>query len=75
MARRGRMTRRGACERRQNWTLHDAFSPAILIDWRRSRGIDRSDGGSGGDGGVRRLDRLNRLPANEIESILGTIRH
>ena len=56
-------------------TLRDAFSSAILTDWRRSRGIDRSDGGSGGDGGDRRLDRLNGLPANEIESILGTIGH
>ncbi len=75
MARRGRMTCRGAREGRQNLTLHDAFSSAILTDWRRSRGIDRSDGCSGGDGGDRRLDRLNGLPANEIESILGTVGH
>ena len=75
MARRGQMTRHGACEGRQNLTLHDAFSSAILTDWRRSHRIDRMDGGGRGDGGVRRLDRLNGLPANEIESILGTTGH
>ena len=56
-------------------TLHVPFSSAILTDWRRSHGIDRSDGSGGGDSGGRRLDRLNGLPANEIESILGTIGH
>ena len=54
-------------------TLRDAFSSAILTDWRRSHGIDSSDGSGGGDGGARRLDRLNGLPAKEIESFLGTI--
>ena len=44
-------------------TLHDAFSSAILIDWRRSHGIDRMDGGGREDGGDRRLDWLNGLPA------------
>ncbi len=69
------MTCRCACEGRQNLILHDAFSSAILTDWRRSHGIDSSDGSDGGDGGGRRLDRLNGLPANEIESILGIVGH
>ncbi len=53
-------------------TLHDAFSSAILTDWRRSHGIDRLDSSGSGDGGGRRLDWLDELPAKEIESILGT---
>ena len=63
VARRVPMTCRCAGEGRQNLTLHDAFSSAILTDWRRSHRIDRLDGGGRGDGGVCRLDWLNGLPA------------
>ena len=61
--RRGQMIRRCACGRRQNLTLHDAFSAASSTDSRRSRRFDRSDSGGSGGGRSRRLDWLNGLPA------------